>query len=44
MSKDNNSVNHHYIPQCYIKNFINKDGKVFVFDKRNIDLYLQRGK
>ncbi len=32
----------HYVPQCYLKNFVNENERIAVFDKKLLQSRLQR--
>lgn len=36
---NNNPVRHHHVPKVYLKNFVDKQGKVAVWDKRKSRLF-----
>lgn len=38
MQRQNRSKRHHYVPNFYLKHFVDQDGKIWIYDKRAEDI------
>jgi len=36
------SEKHHYLPQCYLKGFLNQSGEIFVYDKQEKKFFMKK--